>query len=85
MRRHFTGQRIHNCKAVLVGLGLDNFFSAIVTAGADMVTQVWLAGGGLNCQRRTGQKIVRTVHATLGWGLLILLNCHGNSLQKPKI
>jgi hypothetical protein len=70
-------------KAISVGFGLDNFFSAIVTARADVVAQVRLTGRGLNRQRRVGQEIVCTVHSTFGWGLLILLNCHVNSLQKP--
>jgi hypothetical protein len=35
-----------------------------------------LTRGRLDGQRRRGQKIMRTVHAALGRGLLILLNSH---------
>jgi hypothetical protein len=42
-----------------------------------MVAQVGFAGGRLDGQRRTGKEIVRTVHATLGGGFLVLLNGHG--------
>ena len=43
-----------------------------------MVAQVGLTRGWLDCGRRVGQKIMGAVHAALGWGLLILLNCHVN-------
>jgi hypothetical protein len=36
-------------------------------------------GGWLDTQLRRDQEVVRTVHAALGWGLLILLNCHDDS------
>jgi hypothetical protein len=74
-----TGQRIRYSKTILVSLGLDNFFAAIVTARADVVTQMRLTSGGLNRQCRGGQKVVCTVHAAFGWGFLILLNSHDNS------
>jgi hypothetical protein len=74
-----TGQRIRSGKASLISFGLDNLFAAIVTARADMVTQMRFTRGRFNRQCRTGQKIMRTVHATLGWGFLVLLNCHDNS------
>jgi hypothetical protein len=44
-----------------------------------MVTAMYLARYRLNSQWRIGQKVVRTVHAALGRGLFILLNCHGEN------
>ena len=44
-----------------------------------MVAQMRLAGGRLDRQLRRNQEIVRTVHAALGRGLLVLLNSHDNS------
>jgi hypothetical protein len=41
-----------------------------------VVTQMYFASAGIYRQRRTGQRIMRTVHAALGWGFLILLDCH---------
>jgi hypothetical protein len=38
-----------------------------------------LTGSRLDTQLRSNQKVMRTVHATLGWGLFILLNSHDNS------
>jgi hypothetical protein len=37
------------------------------------------AGGRLYRDRRRNQEIMRAMHATLGRGLLILLNSHDNS------
>jgi hypothetical protein len=41
-----------------------------------MVAQVDLARSRLDGQRRVGQKIMRTMHAALGRGFLVLLHCH---------
>ena len=80
MRRHFyMPAHPYYSKAILISLGLDNFFSTIITARADMVAQMRLSGGRLYCQCGAGQEIVRTVHAALGGGLFILLNGHDNS------
>jgi hypothetical protein len=62
----------------LIALGLDYFLAAVKAGRADVVTQMGLARGWLNRCRRVGQKIMGAVHATLGWGLFILLNCHDN-------
>jgi len=64
---------------LLVVLGLENLFATIETVRADVVTHVRLAAGRFNRQLRGNQKIVRTMHATLGRGLFILLNSHDNS------
>jgi len=40
------------------------------------VTQMRFTGGGLDSQRGRGQEIMGAVHATLGRGLLVLLNGH---------
>ena len=63
-------------RRLLVVLGLQDFTATVETVRADVVTQVGFAGGRLDCQVRCGQEIVRTVHAALRRGLLILLNCH---------
>jgi hypothetical protein len=60
----------------LVALGLDYLLTAVKAGRADVVTQMSLARGWLNCDCRVGQKIMGAVHTTLGWGLFILLNCH---------
>jgi hypothetical protein len=66
-------------RRLLVVLGLDHFATTVETVRADVVAQVGLAGGRLDGQVRCNQEIVRTVHAALGRGLLILLNCHDDS------
>ena len=65
----------------IVRLGLDDLLAPIVAIGADVVTQVHFARGGLDGNRRVFQVIVRTMHAALGRRLLVLLNGHVNSLQ----
>jgi hypothetical protein len=59
--------------------GLNDFFAAIKTIRADMVTQVRFSRRRLGCQRFGHEKIMRTVHAALGRGLLVLLNSHETS------
>ena len=67
-----------NCRGdgLLVVLGLQDLATAIKAIRADMVTQVSLTSGRLNGQRWRGQKIMRTMHAALGRGFLVLLNSH---------
>ena len=60
----------------LLARTFGNFLATVVARRADMMAQVNFTGRRLNSQRRIGQKIVRTVHATLGRGLLVLLNGH---------
>jgi hypothetical protein len=68
------------CKArLLVVLGLYNLAAAIEAIRADVMTAMGFTGGGFHCQRRRNQKIMRAMHATLGRGLLVLLNSHDNS------
>jgi hypothetical protein len=55
---------------------LDDFLAPIKTRGADMMPQMNLASRRLDSQRRAGQRIMRTMHTTLGWGFLVLLNSH---------
>jgi hypothetical protein len=69
-------------KSAVVSLGIEHFAATIKAGRADMVTQMHFAGGRLDRRRRRGQKIVGTMHATLGGGFLVLLNGH-DYLQKP--
>src|SRR5512135_1902999 len=69
----------------LFALGLDDFFAAIDAAWADVVTQMWFAGGWLNGQCRVGQEIMRTMHPAFGRGFFILLNCHLSTPQKTSV
>jgi hypothetical protein len=66
-------------RRLFVVLGLEHFATTVEAVRADVVTQVGFAGGRLDCQVRGNQEIVRTVHAALRRGLLILLNCHDDS------
>jgi hypothetical protein len=66
-------------RRLLVVFGLEHFTATIETVRADVVTEVRLTGGWLDTQLWCNQEIVRTVHAALRRGLLILLNCHDNS------
>mgnify|MGYP006981524494 FL=1 len=65
-----------------VSLGLQHLAATVETGGADVVTQVHFAGGGLNGGTWSGQRVVRTVHATLGGRFFVLLNGH-DGLRKP--
>jgi hypothetical protein len=47
--------------------------------------QMNLAGRRLDSQRRAGQGIVRTMHATLGRGFLVLLNSHDKLLESNSL
>ena len=64
---------------LFVVLCLQHFAATIKAVRADMVTQMCFASGRLDSQLRSNQKVVRTMHAALGWGLLILLDSHDNS------
>jgi hypothetical protein len=66
-------------RRLLVVLGLEDFTTTVEAVRANVVTQVRLTGGWLDTQLRRDQEVVRAVHAALGWGLLILLNCHDDS------
>jgi hypothetical protein len=48
-----------------VALGLDNFFAAIVAAGADVMAHMHLTGGWFHGEGRSGQKVVCAMHAAL--------------------
>jgi hypothetical protein len=82
-RQKNTLHRFHDTentrRRLLVVLGLQDFATTVETVRADVVTQVRLASGRLDRQVRRDEEIVRTVHAALRWGLLILLNCHDDS------
>jgi hypothetical protein len=80
-RRKTTQRRFHltqQKRRLLVVFGLEHFATTIKAVRADMVTHVCFASNWLDAQLRRDQKVVRTVHAALGWGFLVLLNCHGN-------
>jgi len=66
-------------RRLLVVLGLENFTATVEAVRADVVTQMRFTRGWLDTQLRRDQEVVRAVHTALGWGLLILLNCHDNS------
>jgi hypothetical protein len=61
----------------LLAFGLDDFFTPVKTIGADVMAQMYFARGRLKRQRCYAQRMVCPVHAALGGGFLILLNCHG--------
>src|SRR5690349_5207986 len=60
----------------LLALGLDDLFAAVIAVRADVMPQVHFPGGRLERQRRIGKRVVRTVHAALRRGFLVLLYCH---------
>jgi hypothetical protein len=67
---------------LIISLGFYYFFTTIKTGWADVMTQMHFAGCGFDRTGRCSDKVVRTVHATLGWGFFILLNSHGGSPKK---
>jgi hypothetical protein len=70
--------------ADLFALGLGNLLATVETVRADVVTQMNLTRRGFNSQSRRGQEIVRTMHATLGRGLLVLLDSHEKLLIQKR-
>src|SRR5690349_2729600 len=72
--RTAAGARKSPAQRLLV-FGLDDFFTAVIAVGADVVTQMHLSGRGFDRQRRRRQMVVRPVHAALRRRLLVLLNC----------
>jgi hypothetical protein len=64
---------------LFVVFSLQDLAATVIAVRADVVTQMRFTRGWLNCQRRSAQVIVSTVHAALGGGLFILLNSHDSS------
>jgi hypothetical protein len=62
--------------SAVIGLGADDLAATVVAIGADVVAQVHFASGGFHGGGWGAQKIMGAVHATLGGGLLVLLNGH---------
>jgi hypothetical protein len=62
--------------AIFFGLGFQHLATTVKTIRADVMTQMHFTGRRLKRSRRCGQKVVRTVHTTLGGGFFILLNSH---------
>ena len=62
---------------LFVVLGLQDLATAIKAIRADMVTQMGFTRRRFNGQRGRCQKIMRTMHAALGRGFLVLLDSHG--------
>ena len=60
----------------LLARSLYHFLAAVVAGRADMMPQVDFTRCRLNGKRGICQKIVGTMHTTLGWGLFVLLNGH---------
>jgi len=63
-------------------LVFQHLATTVKTVGADVVTQVDFASGRLDSDAGHVQRVVRAVHAALGWGLFVLLNSHGGLLRK---
>jgi len=61
--------------------GFQHFSTTVKTGWTDVMTQVRFASGGLHCNARDTQGIVRAVHAALGWGLFVLLDGHDPLLR----
>ena len=70
-------------KLAVISLGIQNLAATVKTVRADVMTQVHFTGRRLNRGGRRGQKVVSTVHATLGGGFLVLLNGHSDLLNLP--
>ena len=74
-----TGQAIQKnarIRGLRVDFGLQNLAATVKTGWTDVVAQVSLARGGLNCRTGDIQRVVRAVHAALGRRLFVLLNGH---------
>jgi hypothetical protein len=65
----------------LFAFAANDFTALVVPVGANVMAQMHFTGGGFHSQGRVGQKIVGTVHATLGRGFFVLLNSHDYSLM----
>ena len=70
--------------SLLVILGRNDLAAPVKTVRADVMAQMRLAGGGLRCQRRGSQKIVRAVVPAAGDRLLVLLDSHWNTREEVK-
>ncbi len=66
-----------------VSLGLENLATTVKAGGADVVTQMDFAGGAFNSSSGGVQRVVRTVHTTLGGRFFVLLNGH-DGLRKTR-
>jgi hypothetical protein len=60
--------------------GLDDLTATVKAVRRDVVAQVHFTSGGLYCGAWGVQSVVGTVHAALGRGFFVLLNCHGGLL-----
>ena len=74
-RRVQLGTRL----GLFVVLGLQNLAATVKTVRTDVMTTMRFAGGRLDCDRWRDEEVVRTMHAALGRGFLVLLNSHDNS------
>ena len=63
----------------LLALAFGYFLAPVEAGRADVVAQVHLPGRRLDGQRRAGEEVVGAVHAALGRGFLVLLDCHGET------
>ena len=75
-----TGRRLPNPEELFAG-AFDDLLAPIKTRWADVVTQMDLARRRLDGQGHAAQGIVRTMHATLGRGFLVLLHSHHELLE----
>ena len=69
----------NNDERLLVVFGLENLATTVVATRTNVVAQMGFPSRRLNCKRRNAEMIVRAMHATLGRGLLVLLNGHDDS------
>jgi hypothetical protein len=67
------------------GLALQNLPTTVKAIGANVVTQMNFPGGRLDRGSGHIKCVVRPVHAALGRGLLVLLNCHDVAPANLKI
>src|SRR3989442_2840279 len=70
----------------LLAPGLDDLLAAIITARADVMTQMHFARRRLDRERRAGEEIVSAVHAALRRRFIVLLDCHigASSYSRPR-
>jgi hypothetical protein len=70
---------LNQCAGLFVVLGLQDLATTVVTVRADVMAHMRFTCGWFDAQLWGNQEIMRTMHAALGWGLLVLLNSHDNS------
>src|SRR5581483_4222310 len=75
---------IRSTRRLFFGLERDDLLAAVVAGRADVVAQMHFAAHRLDGKRGLLQVIMRAMHAALGRGLLVLLDCHDVLLRCGK-